>query len=51
MSRRCYVGEEKIIIAAQGKLWRRIHTLDNEVKIKVFTPFYIVKQTSTGMII
>ncbi|MBM7663732.1 thioredoxin reductase [Solibacillus kalamii] len=48
-----YGGEEKDALAARGELGSRIHTLVNEEKIKVFTPFYIeeLTQTSDGIII
>ncbi len=48
-----YGGEEKDALAARGELGSRIHTLVNEGKIKVFTPFYIeeLTQTSDGIII
>lgn len=48
-----YGGEEKDALAARGELGSRIHTLVNEGKIKVFTPFYIeeLTQTSVGIII
>lgn len=48
-----YGGEEKDALAARGELGSRIHTLVDEGKVKVFTPFYIeeLKQTSTGIII
>lgn len=48
-----YGGEEKDALAARGELGSRIHTLANEGKIKVFTPFYIeeLTQTSDGIII
>ena len=48
-----YGGKEKDALAARGELGSRIHTLVNEGKIKVFTPFYIeeLTQTSGGIII
>lgn len=48
-----YGGEEKDALAARGELGSRIHTLVDEGKVKVFTPFYIeeVAQTSSGIII
>ncbi|MFY0744523.1 NAD(P)-binding domain-containing protein [Solibacillus silvestris] len=48
-----YGGEEKDALAARGELGSRIHTLVDEGKVKVFTPFYIeeIAQTSAGIII
>ncbi|MEK4082105.1 NAD(P)-binding domain-containing protein [Solibacillus sp. FSL K6-1126] len=48
-----YGGEEKDALAARGELGSRIHTLVDEGKVKVFTPFYIeeIAQTSNGIII
>lgn len=48
-----YGGEEKDALAARGELGSRIHTLVDNGKVKVFTPFYIeeLKQTSAGIII
>ena len=48
-----YGGEEKDALAARGELGSRIHTLVDEGKVKVFTPFYIeeLTQTSAGIII
>lgn len=48
-----YGGEEKDALAARGELGSRIHTLVDEGKIKVFTPFYLeeIAQTSAGIII
>lgn len=48
-----YGGEEKDALAARGELGSRIHTLVDEGKVKVCTPFYIeeISQTSAGIII
>ncbi len=48
-----YGGEKKDALAARGELGSRIHTLVDEGKVKVFTPFYIegLEQTSAGIII
>ncbi|MER2190319.1 MAG: NAD(P)-binding domain-containing protein [Solibacillus sp.] len=48
-----YGGEEKDALAARGELGSRIHTLVDEGKVKVFTPFYIeeLAQTTADIII
>ena len=48
-----YGGEDKDALAARGELGSRIHTLVDEGRVNVFTPFYIeeLSQTSDGIII
>lgn len=48
-----YGGEDKDALAARGELGSRIHTLVDEGRVNVFTPFYIEEllQTSGGIII
>lgn len=46
-----YGGEDQDALAARGELGSRIHTLVDEGRVNVFTPFYIeeLSRTSDGI--